>query len=82
MVRDGAIDALCHGASLAAPGVLTLETGISPGDVVALMTIKGELISLAKAEMTSKQILEADHGIVAKPERVVMSPGVYPRKWK
>jgi H/ACA ribonucleoprotein complex subunit 4 len=59
-----------------------LETGISPGDVVALMTIKGELISLAKAEMTSKQILEADHGIVAKPERVVMSPGVYPRKWK
>ena len=82
VVRDGAIDALCHGASLAAPGVLTLETGISRGDVVALMTIKGELISLAKAEMTSKQILEADHGIVAKPERVVMLPGIYPRKWK
>jgi H/ACA ribonucleoprotein complex subunit 4 len=82
VVRDGAIDALCHGASLAAPGVLTLETGISRSDVVALMTIKGELISLARAEMTSKQILEADHGIVAKPERVVMSPGIYPRKWK
>jgi len=81
-VRDGAVDALCHGASLAAPGVLTLETGILRGDVVALMTLKGELIALAKAEMTSKQISEAEHGIVAKPERVVMSPGVYPRKWK
>ncbi|GEM_PF-124014 len=82
VVRDGAVDALCHGASLAAPGVLTVETGISQGDLVALMTLKGELISLARAEMASKQICEADHGIVAKPERVVMSPGVYPKKWK
>ena len=82
VVRDGAIDALCHGASLAAPGVLTIETGVSPDDLVALMTLKGELISLARATMTSKQILDAEHGIVAKPERVVMSPGTYPRKWK
>jgi H/ACA ribonucleoprotein complex subunit 4 len=82
VVRDGAVDALCHGASLAAPGVLTVETRISPDDLVALMTLKGELIALARATMTSKQIVEADHGIVAKPERVVMSPGTYPRKWK
>lgn len=82
VVRDGAVDALCHGASLAAPGVLTVETGISPGDLVAVMTLKGELVALARAAMTSKQICDADHGIVAKPERVVMAPGTYPRKWK
>ncbi len=82
VVRDGAVDALCHGASLAAPGVLTIETGVSLDNLVALMTLKGELISLARATMTSKQIFEAEHGIVAKPERVVMSPGTYPRKWK
>jgi len=82
VVRDGAVDALCHGASLAAPGVLTIETGISLDNLVALMTLKGELISLARATMTSKQIFDAEHGIVAKPERVVMSPGTYPRKWK
>jgi H/ACA ribonucleoprotein complex subunit 4 len=82
VVRDGAIDALCHGASLAAPGVLTVETNISPDNLIALMTLKGELISLARATATSKQILEAEHGIVARPERVVMSPGTYPRKWK
>jgi H/ACA ribonucleoprotein complex subunit 4 len=81
-VRDGAVDAICHGASLAAPGVLTVETGISPKDLVALFTLKGELVSLAWAEMNSKQIHEAEHGIVAKPERVVMTPGTYPRKWK
>ncbi len=82
VVRDGAVDALCHGASLAAPGVLTVETGISPDDLVALFTLKGELVALARATMNSKQIYEAEHGIVAKPERVVMSPGTYLRKWK
>ena len=82
IVRDGAVDALCHGASLAAPGVLRVDTGISSDDLLALLTLKGELVALARATMTSKQICEAEHGIVAKPERVVMSPGTYPRKWK
>ncbi len=82
VVRDGAVDALCHGASLAAPGVLTVETGISTEDLVAIMTIKGELVGLARGMMSSKEIYEAEHGIVSKPERIVMSPGIYPRKWK
>ena len=82
IVRDGAVDALCHGARLAAPGVLVVDTGISVGDLIAIFTLKGELVGLARATMDSRQIYEAEHGIVAKPERVVMSPGVYPRKWK
>ncbi|MBA7595962.1 tRNA pseudouridine synthase B [subsurface metagenome] len=82
VVRDGAVDALCHGASLAAPGVLQVDTGISQDNLLALMTLKGEVVALARATMTSKQIYEAEHGIVAKPERVVMSPDTYPRKWK
>jgi H/ACA ribonucleoprotein complex subunit 4 len=82
VVRDGAVDAVCHGASLAAPGVLTVETGISRGGLVALMTLKGELIALARATMTSRETFEAEHGIVAKPDRVVMESGTYPRKWK
>jgi H/ACA ribonucleoprotein complex subunit 4 len=82
VVRDGAVDALCNGASLAAPGVLELSSGISAGELVAVFTQKGELVELAKALMSSDQILEASHGIVAKPERVVMRPGTYPRKWR
>lgn len=82
VLRDSAVDAICHGASLAAPGVLRVDTGISHGDLVALFTLKGELIALARATMTSKQIFDAEHGIVAKPERVVMSSGTYPRKWR
>lgn len=82
VVRDGAVDALCRGASLAAPGVLSVETGIEPGVLLAEMTLKGELIALAEAEMTSEEMLEAEHGIVAEPERVVMEPGTYPSEWK
>ncbi len=82
VVRDGAVDAVCHGASLAAPGVLTVETGISLGSLVALMTLKGELVALASGAMTSREIQEAEHGIVARPDRVVMEPGTYQREWK
>lgn len=82
VIRDGAIDAICHGASLAAPGVLSVESGASVGDLVAVMSLKGELVALMEATMTSKQIVEADRGLVAKPVRVVMKPGTYPRKWK
>jgi H/ACA ribonucleoprotein complex subunit 4 len=82
VIRDGAVDAICHGASLAAPGVLRVETGISVGSLIAVMTLKGELVALMEALMTSKQMYEADKGLVAKPVRVIMRPGTYPRKWK
>jgi H/ACA ribonucleoprotein complex subunit 4 len=82
VIRDGAVDAMCHGASLAAPGVLRVETGISVGSLVAVMSLKGELVALMESLMTSRQIVEADKGLVAKPVRVVMRPGTYPKKWK
>jgi len=81
VVRDSAVDALCRGADLAAPGVLSVETGIGQGTLVAEMSLKGELIALANSKMTSEEIIGADSGVVASPERVVMKPGVYPKEW-
>lgn len=81
IIRDSAVDAICHGADLAAPGVLRLETGIRRGSLIAIMTQKGELVALAKAKMTSNEILEAEKGIVAKTERVIMDRGTYPKTW-
>lgn len=81
VIRDSAVDAICHGADLAAPGVLRLETGIKRGSLIAIMTQKGELVALAKAKMTSNEILEAEKGIVAKTERVIMDRGTYPKTW-
>jgi len=81
-VRDSAVDALCHGAHLTAPGVVSLEAGITEGTMVALFTLKGEAISLATATASTKEILEMNRGIVARNNRVLMPRGTYPRMWR
>jgi H/ACA ribonucleoprotein complex subunit 4 len=81
-VRDSAVDALCHGASLTAPGVVTVDTQIQKDTLVAVMTLKGEVVTLSKAVETTEQILSLEHGIVATPERVIMPRGTYPKVWK
>ena len=81
-VRDSAVDAICHGASLTAPGVLSLETGISKDSMVAIFTLKGEAVALAKALASTEEIFKMEHGVVAKTERVLMMRGTYPKCWK
>jgi H/ACA ribonucleoprotein complex subunit 4 len=80
-VRDTAVDALCHGAHLTAPGVLSLDAGIKIDDTIAVFTQKGEAISLAKAVVSTENVLTMDHGFVAKTLRVMMPRGIYPKKW-
>jgi H/ACA ribonucleoprotein complex subunit 4 len=80
-VRDSAVDALCHGAHLTAPGVLSLDAGIKIGDTVAVFTQKGEAVTMAKAFVSSERMLKMDHGFVAKTQRVLMPRGIYPKKW-
>ncbi|MFZ3059535.1 MAG: RNA-guided pseudouridylation complex pseudouridine synthase subunit Cbf5 [Candidatus Methanoperedens sp.] len=82
VIRDNAVDAVCHGASLAAPGVLAVETGIERGDLVAIFTLKGEAVSFGRAQMKSNEILKAATGIVATTDRVLMEIGTYPKGWK
>ncbi|MHA1777437.1 MAG: RNA-guided pseudouridylation complex pseudouridine synthase subunit Cbf5 [Promethearchaeota archaeon] len=77
-IRDSAVDAIAHGASLAVAGVLYLEKSIEKGDSVAIMTQKGELVAFAVSLMTTHQILKASHGICAKTQKVFMPRGWYP----
>jgi len=80
-VLDSAVDALCHGAPLAAPGVVSLDASIKKGDLVGVFTLKGEVVMLGTAEMDAERMYEAESGVVVKPKRVVMKPGTYPRLW-
>jgi H/ACA ribonucleoprotein complex subunit 4 len=82
VIADNAVDAICHGAPLAAPGLLHLETDINKGDDVALFTLKGEAVGIARADMNSKEMLASKTGIVALTERVIMQPSTYPKAWK
>ena len=81
-VRDSAVDALCHGAHLTAPGVLSLDTGIKIGDTVAVFTQKGEAVTMSKAFVSSEKMMKMDHGFVAKTQRVLMPRGMYPKMWR
>jgi H/ACA ribonucleoprotein complex subunit 4 len=81
-VRDSAVDALCHGAHLTAPGVLSLDSGIKIGDTVAVFTQKEEAVTIAKAFVSSEKMLKMDHGFIAKTQRVLMPRGMYPKMWR
>ena len=82
IVRDSAVDALCHGANLTAPGVCQVDSGIVKSNIVAIFTLKGEAIALGRAQVSTQEILDLRHGVVATLARVLMPRNIYPRTWK
>ncbi len=82
IINDGAVGAITYGADLAVPGVVALHEGIRSGDTVAMLTLKGELVAVGVAKMSTEQILQAEKGIAVKTKRVMMERNVYPRLWK
>lgn len=81
VVKDGAVSALCHGADLAAPGVVRLDENLAKGTMVALMTLKGEVIGLGVTMQPGADILKAKEGVVVRLDRVLMEAETYPRLW-
>jgi len=82
MIRDTAVDSIAHGADLAVPGIVRLTKDVSPGRIVALLTLKGELVALGKALKSVDEIKSMDKGIVVKTWRVYIDRGVYPSTWR
>ena len=58
--RDNAVDSICHGSDLAVPGVSELDEDISIGEEIVIMTLKGELIAMGIAYMTSKDVMKKE----------------------
>ncbi|HWG90730.1 MAG TPA: RNA-guided pseudouridylation complex pseudouridine synthase subunit Cbf5 [Candidatus Thermoplasmatota archaeon] len=81
VIRDSAVDALCHGADLAVPGVVEVQQDLKNGELAAVFTLKGELVAVGRARMASQEAVTADRGIALKTMRVVMEPGTYPKGW-
>ncbi len=82
IIKDTAVDAICHGAPLTALGIHYIEKSIKKGDVIALFTLKNEIVAIAKALMNAEDMLNAKRGIVAETLRVIMDRGTYPSYWK
>ena len=71
-ILDNAVDSVCHGTSLKMPGISKLEDGIKKGDVVAVMTLKNELICYGDAVTDSSKMLKGQSGPAVKPDTVFM----------
>jgi len=82
VIKDTAVDAICHGADLTAKGVLYIEKTVKKDSTVAIFTLKNELVALGTAKMDAEDMLKVRSGVVVDVKRVIMERGVYPRAWK
>ena len=78
-ILDSAVSNVCHGASLGVRGISKFHSGISKHDVVAVRTLKNELVCLGEARLSSEEIRDAERGIAVTDMKVFMDRDVYPR---
>ncbi len=81
-VKDSAVDPLCHGAPLAIPGVSKYTENLVKGELVAIHSLKQELIALGEAQISAKDIEENQQGLIANVKRVLMPRNTYPSRKK
>ena len=82
VIRDSAIDAMCHGAQLAVPGILEISPNLKKGDLVAIYSQKGEVVALAEALMPESEIKDSVKGYAFQTKRIIMKPSTYPKSWR
>jgi len=82
VIRDSAVDAMCHGAQLAIPGILQISPNLKKGDIVAIYTQKGEAVALAESTLSEEEIRDATKGYAFETRRIIMAPKTYPKKWR
>ena len=76
-VNDKTINNLCHGADLFAPGVMKLDSNIDKKELVAVMSLKDELVCLGETEINTDDIIKKDKGLIAKTKKVFMERNTY-----
>ena len=82
IIQDSAVDAVCHGAPLALPGILQFDDLRRKGESAAIFTRKGEAVALGEVVMRTNEILSSTSGIALKTSRVLMPLGTYKKGWK
>lgn len=82
VVKDAAVGAISHGATLNRPGIVTAPKGLTAGTNVRVMTLKGEIAAIAELLVDSDRLPAMETGEVTKSLTVLMDTDVYPRAWK
>lgn len=81
ILKDSAVDAVCHGADLAAVGIAQLDDSIQKEMTIAMFTLKGEAVAVGVAKMSAEEMMKAKEGISVKTVHVYMPSGTYPKAW-
>ena len=82
VIRDSAIDSMCHGAQLAVPGILEISQNLKKEDLVAIYSQKGEIVALAEALMSESEIQDSVKGYAFQTKRIIMEISTYPKSWR
>jgi len=76
-IDDLAVEPVCHGCNLFLPGISKLHSDIQAADLVAVMTLKDELVAIGQAMLTSKEIAAQEKGVAVNVHKVFMREGTY-----
>jgi len=81
IIKDSAVGAIANGAPLAVQGIARLSEGIERGDVVGMLSLKGEFVAFGNALISSQEMLRLGKGLAIKTDKVLISQKAYPKKW-
>ncbi|NPA38305.1 MAG: RNA-guided pseudouridylation complex pseudouridine synthase subunit Cbf5 [Candidatus Nanohaloarchaeota archaeon] len=81
-VKDVAVSAILYGAPLYYKGIVMAQQNIKEGEIIAVMTMKGELVGIFRSLGNLEDIKKKFKGIFARPLAIVMDRNAYPKLWK
>ncbi|MEM7819655.1 MAG: RNA-guided pseudouridylation complex pseudouridine synthase subunit Cbf5 [Candidatus Aenigmatarchaeota archaeon] len=76
IIKDSAIPSIINGSPLYTGGICKIQRSIKFGELIAILTLKGELVALAKSNINAEDIRKRKC-LVAKTDRVIMKKEVY-----
>lgn len=79
-VKDSAADSICNGSPVYPNGIVRIQEGIEAGELIAIYSLKEELVAIGIAKMNSEKMFKAKKGIAIRTDRVIMKKGIYPNK--
>ncbi len=78
-IADSAVGHIAHGAMLYVGGIVKVESCVSENSLVAVLSLKNELVCLGTSRMSAEQMIKLKQGVAVKTERVFMDLNTYPK---
>jgi len=70
IIKDSALVSIANGSPVYTPAISKISSSMARGDMVAVFSLKGELVALANAAMDARETTRK--GVAAKTDRVVI----------